>query len=753
MRAAVRGISAVCAALLVPPAWIALGGGADLDVALAGGRALRLVWYDPVGAPCALAVALAGAMLRPRVAGRFARALLVAYAALLVVATWAAVGDGLDVGWLSARYPLRPSLAAALALAGALRGGLARVAWRPAAAALAAGALATASLVAADRADLRARVLRGEPAAAGRPPATSTRAPDVLLIVVDTLRADALANAAADAPHIAALAGESLVFERAFSNAAWTLPSMMALYASRHPSTIDPRLRGSAEFRVPLAADLATLPSALAARGYHTAGFVKNPVIAPGSGFERGYDVYEWVGGEDADGQSARQLVDAVLRWARVLAAAREGGEAARPWFAHVHFMDPHVHYRPPRAYWSERARAYDGEFDGHARTLHRMTRDGRRPGAGDVAQMKELYAGEVRYLDAQVGRLLDALRALGLLDGSTIVAFTADHGEQFGEHGGFEHRDLNVENVAVPLLLRAPGLAPGRRAEPAGLVDVAPTLLALAGAGGLDGAEGRDLLASPGAPPRVVSEFGGKTRITDGRYALVADAQGAERFFDLEVDPREQRVLGGAVPLDAAAARARAQLRAALERHRGAARARAPAAAPPRHRRTRRARARAPRGARLHDRLATSSHARNANGGVPDLGSAAAAFWEEIVDPRARCAPRVRAQSLRRAPAQPIIARPPTRSRAVVGSGSRFTEAPSNATRPRFARSFPSRPNTPLSKRGSIVGRMSMPLSSALWFTLKTMLPSVTVACSMPLANATPKCVTSPSDTPLLSR
>lgn len=561
--AVARWLAAACAALALGPALVALAGGADLDIAFAHAPALRASWYDATGAFATFAVALAAASIAPRRVRGAALSIAVCLA-LLALATWASLGDGLDVGWLSAQRALRPALGAALALAFAARGGVERVAFAPALAAVGLGAGLTGIALAADRADLEARVELGATDAA------PTGAPDVLLIVIDTLRADALANAERDAPNIAALARDSLVFERAYANAAWTLPSMMALYSSRLPSSIDPRRRGSSDLPIALDASLATLPSALAASGYHTAGFVKNPVLAPGTGFERDFDVYEWVGGEIADGDSARQLVDAVLRWARVVARARARSARSAPYFAHVHFMDPHVHYRPPRAYWSDRARAYDGAFDGHARTLHRMTRDGEVPAASEIEQMRELYAGEVRYVDAQVGRLLASLGELGLVSPATLVVLTSDHGEQFGEHGRFEHRHLNIENVAVPLFLRAPGLAPARRSEPVSLVDLAPTVLALAGADPLAGAEGRDLLAPAAsrAQRRVVSEFGAVTRVTDDRYSLVVDEQGGERFFDLASDPGEQSDLGRAPALGAEAARARAALRAHLDRH-----------------------------------------------------------------------------------------------------------------------------------------------------------------------------------------
>nr|MDJ0867385.1 sulfatase [Myxococcota bacterium] len=478
----------------------------------------------------------------------------------LAVAAWVSTHEGFRGQWISVRDPLRPALVGAGLLAIEAARGVAWGGLRVALAALGLGAAFAAFGFAADRADLGRRIDAARPAAGARP--------DVLLLLLDTLRADALGvhgAAPSPSPALDALAAESVVFERAIAAAPWTVPSVIALLSGRHPSSFDPD-RGRPRPDLRLATGVPTLPQALRAAGYHVAGFTKNPLVGPGSGLEAGFEVYEHVGGDDAELRSGAQLVDATLRWARVFGAwRRDGGDA--PFFLSVHFMDPHVDYLPPRAFRSPETRAYRGPFDGRAATLHRMTRSGPGPADGEIAQMRRLYRDEVAYLDAQVARLLAGLTALGLLDPrQSVLVVTSDHGEQFGEHGRFEHGDLHVENVHVPLWIRAPGLAPRRVPQVVAGVDLTPTLLDLLGLPPLAGQEGRSvaplLRGDPLSERPAVTEYGGATRVTGARWSLLRNGDGSEELYDGVADPREREDRAGAATPE------RAVLEAALAEH-----------------------------------------------------------------------------------------------------------------------------------------------------------------------------------------
>jgi len=311
-----------------------------------------------------------------------------------------------------------------------------------------------------------------------------------------------------------------------------------------YPARLDPAGRGRAWARpgdrpatlIPHGA--ATLAERLHAAGYLTTGLTKSPFLEAGTGFERGFDVYERVPGDTAERHSAGQLVDVALRWADAQASLAARGDR-RPWLLSLHFMDPHVNYEPPAEHLPARTADYAGPFDGRAGTLHDAFREGRLPGARDIEQLRDLYAGEVAYLDSQLGRLLAGLRARELLDDETLVVLTADHGEQFGEHGGFLHGNLHDVNLAVPLWLSGPGLTPGRRPGPHSLVDLLPTLLQLLGLPAEPALDGVSALAAPGER-LVLTDYGDERRVSGPRYALQLGADGRPRLFDRLADPGE---------------------------------------------------------------------------------------------------------------------------------------------------------------------------------------------------------------------
>jgi len=547
LRNGSSALASLAAAGLVPTALVAATGGADLDLM----DWWRVSWYEPGAPALALAAALLAVALRPT-GGRWARGAFLLGAFQLAVTAAVSWSGGVQLEWISVRDAMRPAaIGAALLALGALGG----LAWRPRPArrlvlTLGAGAALTGAVVAMDRSHLETRIA-GEPARDAA--AEATDRPDVVLLVADTLRADALGLYGAEpspSPTLDALGASSLVFEQVSAQAPWTLPSMLSLFTSRHPSTLDPEGFAAEDQR--LAAGVPTLAETLAKAGYHTAGFQKNPFLGGDSGLAAPFDVYEMVGGDSAELESGAQLVGAALRWARAFRRARESGDP-RPYLLYVHFMDPHIDYLPPADYVPEQARNYRGPIDGSARSVHRLLRRPAGPRPEDIRQMQRLYRAEVRYLDDQIARLVEGLRREGLFGPETVVAFTADHGEQFGEHGGFEHGDLYVENVHVPLLLRAPSLTPRRIPEDVRLLDVAPTILDLAGAAPLPGQEGRSLLplARSQRPPAVpsITEHGDAARVARWPWALIRRPNGSVELYDRRADPREQRDLADEAP------------------------------------------------------------------------------------------------------------------------------------------------------------------------------------------------------------
>ena len=303
-------------------------------------------------------------------------------------------------------------------------------------------------------------------AAPAAPPSPGA-VPSVVLVTLDTTRADRmgfLGSTRALTPRLDALARDAVVFERAYSQAPITTASHATLLSGTYP-----QLHKVNDFGVPLAASLPYLPDVLQSRGYRTAAFVGSLILDPrgglAPGFDRGFETYDAGfrvrrGREDryrTMERRAEEVVGHALQWLE--------GSGGGPFLLWVHLYDAHDPYEAPPPYGRRYA---DAPYD-----------------------------GEVAYVDAQVGRLVDALRARKLYDDAVVVV-AADHGEALGEHGETTHGVFLYDGtIHVPLLVKLPrGRLAGRRATVrAGLVDVAPTILDAVGAQAPAAMQGESLL------------------------------------------------------------------------------------------------------------------------------------------------------------------------------------------------------------------------------------------------------------------
>lgn len=283
-------------------------------------------------------------------------------------------------------------------------------------------------------------VVPSDPGAAARP--------NLVFLLIDTLRADALAALGGDPaqmPHLDRFAQNSLVFGNVMANATWTRPSVASMFTGLLQEE-----HGAVDRPFGLREEHRTLAELLRDEGYRTAAFVSNyGAVGREAGFAQGFDVFEEVQGEADVYARAAELDGAVLRWLS-RESPREGG---RPLFLYVHYLDPHVPYLS----------------GGHDGVLHSVARSA--------------YEAELRYLDSQLEPFLDAVAAH--LAGPTFFLVTSDHGEEFGEHGERGHgKSLYREVLWIPVLLRGPGVRPG--ITPARLEgrDVFELLAGLAGAG-----------------------------------------------------------------------------------------------------------------------------------------------------------------------------------------------------------------------------------------------------------------------------
>jgi choline-sulfatase len=358
------------------------------------------------------------------------------------------------------------------------------------------------------------------------PPRGAER-PHIVLVTLDTTRADRMGFLGSQrglTPRLDALAREAVVFERAYAQAPITTVSHATILTGTYP-----RFHRVNDFGVPLPASVPYLPELLRARGYDTAAFVGSLILDPrgalAPGFDRGFETYD-AGfrirrGREDRYQTMERRAEAVVERARQWLEARKAG----PFLLWVHLYDAHDPYEAPAPF-------------------------GRRFAAA-------AYDGEIAYVDAQVGRLVDGLRARGLYD-DTVLAVLADHGEALGEHGETTHGVFLYDaTIQVPLLLKLPGgrLA-GRRAKVrAGLVDLAPTVLQAAGAPVPAAMQGESLLpwieapSPPERPAYAETDYPrrafGWSPLASWRSDRFLFVQAPRReLYDLTADPAARRNL-----------------------------------------------------------------------------------------------------------------------------------------------------------------------------------------------------------------
>jgi choline-sulfatase len=408
-------------------------------------------------------------------------------------------------------------------------------------------------------------LLPPRPAAAAQAPAVQLQPRYVLLLTVDTLRADALrtyAPTAPPTPAISTLAGDSVVFERAISSAPWTLTAFASILTGLSPDVHQTLTFAS---RVPDACP--TLAEHLRDAGYRTAAIGHNPFLNPAYNLHRGFGQYTMFPRQRNGSIGAQVLSD--LFPARFSPQVGTTGltdmalgwlerNAERPFFLWLHYFDPHLPYEPPDEYLPQR-RPPTGMG---ARVEQEMLLSVRQgyfvPTREDVAWVRGLYDGEVRHVDANIGRVIARLKSLGIYD-QTLIVFTSDHGEEFWEHGRFEHgHSVYEELLHVPLLVKLPGSSrTARVARPVTTTSVTPTMLDLCGI-----PFDADALSARSLRPALQRASGGATapdqcdplvstgcayyenqvaiRVGDLKY-IRRLLSGREELYDLSADPGER--------------------------------------------------------------------------------------------------------------------------------------------------------------------------------------------------------------------
>jgi len=311
-------------------------------------------------------------------------------------------------------------------------------------------------------------------------------APTVILISIDTLRPDRLGCYGHDqptSPNLDLFRKEAVLFSTAITQAPSTLPSHATMLTSLLPE------HHGAFFsrRTPLPGDLPTLATVLGAAGYRTAAFTGGGQIAPEFGLDQGFEVY----GVNDGGPDFADAVRSGLEWL--------GRDPERPAFLFLHTYQVHHPYIPDPLLLAVFDAGYAGPLPGEISKdlLLSINRGEQVINERDLDHIRAAYDAEIRSVDEAFGELLRGLETLGLAD-NTLLVFTSDHGEEFGEHGvvGWHSHTLFDELLRVPLLIRFPdGLESGRTVEAqVRLLDIAPTVAAVVGLEAPPSFEGVDL-------------------------------------------------------------------------------------------------------------------------------------------------------------------------------------------------------------------------------------------------------------------
>jgi len=413
--------------------------------------------------------------------------------------------------------------------------------------------------------------------AAFQPPATPASGPNIILLVMDALRADYLPlfseEAVAETPRLEAFAGDAVKFQNTFSHASWTKPSFATIFSGLYPEGHTATAKTSS-----LPGEVKTFPELLTGGGYYTKGLANNPNITAIFNFHQGFvdyvdlkpDLMFW-----ASPSSSKLSLYSVLR------KVRERIEAGLPWssMAVTDFYQPAESVTRTTLDWldgDERPEETPFFLFVHYMDTHDPFMDWENPGVGyararmespnpdeDLEPMKRAYNLEIEYLDKHLGALFDGLRERGLYDDSLII-FTADHGEEFYDHDGWWHgQTLFDELIHIPLLVKLPGNAMAGQVnlDLARHIDLGPTILQFAGTPKADTMTGQSLFVGVGAFGNgetayvyAENDFEGNdlqaVRTMDAKVIRANEGNPREHapveLYDLAADPGETTNLAG---------------------------------------------------------------------------------------------------------------------------------------------------------------------------------------------------------------
>lgn len=417
-------------------------------------------------------------------------------------------------------------------------------------------AVAGAAANAGDADATTTTVAAGNAGTAAKPVVPGTPPRNVILLVMDTARADAFGpfagpNRIVETPTFDALAAKSTVFARAYNNENWTKPSVATTLSGLYPST-----HGAKQDASKLSSDVELLSERLQREGFATAGFVANGYVSNVFGFEQGWDTFRNYIRENRSSEAEYVFGDA-LAWH----AEHTKKHPDKPFFLYLQTIDPHVTYRVDKQYWSP---YFEGDYDGPLGKAIEATDQVKLSTKKIVATerdkkwLRALYFGEIAYHDAELAKFLAELEKRGVLD-NTMLIVTNDHGEELGERGRYGHgHQVFEEMIRAPLIVHYPPLFPpgGVIEEIVEHVDLAPTILDVLGKAPLEAADGVSMLPLVKRQPTQLPHYAmtefleGRRVLRVGHWKLFGHPGGGGSLFDIAKDPEEKLDLGDLAPV-----------------------------------------------------------------------------------------------------------------------------------------------------------------------------------------------------------
>ncbi|MCH7519439.1 MAG: sulfatase [Candidatus Dadabacteria bacterium] len=360
--------------------------------------------------------------------------------------------------------------------------------------------------------------------------------PNVILISIDTLRADHLGSygyGRNTSPNIDKLAEEGVLFENAFTQAPWTLPAMATIHTSLYPSE-----HGATRYNLKLKDNFITLAEYMRNNFYKTIGIISTPYVSSKYGFSQGYDIFEeYIMG--TEGTSSEHLTERAIEYI--------SDNQDNKFFLWIHYFDPHAIYLYHEDY--NYGRNYSGNLPANL-SVEFLKSDKNSFNTEDIEYVKDIYDEEISYTDHNIGKLINNIEELGLKE-DTVIIITADHGEEFMERNGFGHgKSVYNELIRIPLIIYNPYKQKQRIEENVETRSIPKTILELSGIdSGSFGGENLLALDQSNIENYIYSEGTGSMGENTLREAIVLDQfklikniqYQTFELYDLRSDPNEK--------------------------------------------------------------------------------------------------------------------------------------------------------------------------------------------------------------------